>query len=198
MLENFVNISIGDRLRDNSIGYIGGIVRPIKLNIGGKIKTVPGWPKYERDPGQCKPGEVVPMIPNESEGAVMYFEPVSDNYGVRLSAGQMVTSTLRAVYWYDSRRYAEQTKEQVIRNLMFIVNGTVGDLVNLQYKVLQVRTGEILPGGAGLFSQYSYDEAEAQYLMPPFEAVAFNVYIKWILLNGACNSSSSFSRELVC
>lgn len=198
MLQSYFNEVVRSRFTAQEVGLVGGIVRPVKLNIGGKIKTVPGWPKWDKDPIVCKPGEVSPMVPSASQGAVLYFEPVADNYGAKLSCGQMVASTFRLIYWYDSRRYETFPRHYVIRYLMDLAESSPPGLVNNQYKVIAVKAGDILPPTADLFSKYTYDEAETQYLMPPFDVIAFNIHVRWLSLNLSCNASASFSRDLVC
>ena len=53
------------------------------------------------------------------------------------------------------------------------------------------------PRSPELFSKYTYDEAETQYLMLPFEYFAFDFQVSYVLKNG-CAIPNVVTREAIC
>lgn len=165
----------------NFVDRIGGIVIPLTVNknigdgIDGKILPV----ALNSLKGTCNPSRYESYNPDSTKKSVLYFENnghtvLSDNMG-------FITKQLnvRLVAWFNLPKInstltdADDLKDIIISTMPeWIAN--VGNASGIRILL----TGEEVRSPA-IFSAYSYDEAEKQYLIYPFDYFALNYQITY-------------------
>lgn len=128
-----------------------------------------------------KPQPQIDMIPNSRYKSVLYFEDQGISAPTPGRHGFDYISKIRLVCWLNTNLIAGQPNMLMTAQ---ILNDIVGKLCvpnpfNVQpFTRISVKVANIPNQDRGIFSKYDYDDAETQYLMPPFEyfAIDFNVY----------------------
>lgn len=175
------------------IDQLAGIVQPVidqkfvdndeeKNSITNKIvKRMPV--SYDLIGGKDKYlGSERQLVPNESKKSIIYFE----DFGTTVDTGKNVSTrvtaynaNIRLVCWLNKRKlnedkYNELTAFCITEITKRLVKGKAINMLGITRLFLTV--SRIPIQDAQIFSRYNYDEAELQYLRPPFEyfAIDFN------------------------
>lgn len=162
------------------ISLYGGLVRTGTIKEKEKQKF-PISEKYYHN-GKEYNNQII-LTPNNREKGILYFE---DN-GIkaenkRLSGGfDLYKSQLRLICWINKKNIVkDQTKElesllvsEIINSLTPICNENYLNII-----ISDVAINAIPEINEGLFSRYTYNQEETQYLRPPFIyfGIDLNVY----------------------
>jgi hypothetical protein len=131
------------------------------------------------------------LVPDGTKKGILYFEDfgTTPDTGAKVKAGQLaVVSRLRLVCWVnrqkilegDMPKYEEVTANFISEIVARLVKGT-GINSTIGISRLFVTLAGVPIQDANIFSRYNYDEAELQYLRPPYEYFALDLQCKfWV------------------
>lgn len=162
----------------NWVDKIKGVVKPLKVKIkGGEEKIYPIC--LNTDPTLCNSSTYTDLVPDSSKMSIIYFE---DGGTEVIESGCKYTdleSSLRLVCWLNLRKInADFTDALNIK--LNLINTIPADIANTDWvtKIRVMFEGEE-EKSAGIFSEYTYDEAENQYLIYPYDFFALNYRVKY-------------------
>lgn len=129
------------------------------------------------------------LVPDAAKKGILYFEdfgttPDSSN---KVRAGQLALITrVRVVAWVNKQKileggvvkYEEVTAHFIADIVRRLVSGT-GINSTIGISRLFVTLAGVPIQDANIFSRYNYDEAELQYLRPPYEYFAIDLQCKY-------------------
>lgn len=167
----------------NFVDKIGGVVYPFqqkRMGEGGQpvIKTIP---IYGNNPTVCVNEPYIDLVPDDRYKSVVYFEADNENMVTEAThQGQVTTiANLTMIGWFNMPKINASltSAEGMIRAMTSVVLG-VWDITGA-HCVVEV-TG-FRYRDPSIFSEYTYDEAEKQYLIYPFDfgAVEFEVQMTY-------------------
>ena len=181
----------------NNIAFlevIAGIVQPVidvRYNDTSGLKFPKKIPvSYDTSKGRSAfLGMERQLVPDKAYKSILYFE----DFGSTQQAGRANTLTwntkLRLVCWMNKAKIGYDIYSDVTMKCMDeVLNRLVqGKAINQQgITKLFVTAGAIVQQDAQIFSRYNYDEAELQYLRPPYEYFAIDLNCKYEAKRIAC------------
>lgn len=147
-------------------------VKRIPVSIDTNVPGAAAWKERE-------------LVPNSKYRSMLYFEDGGITAGVRSAYGTEHVSKLTLICWLNTKMMAGTSTptSDFIRDLLKIIEKPPYN----SGKYLRIHTlhDAIRPMDAGVFSRYTYDQKEKQYLMPPFEYFAIGLTVKYIV-SAAC------------
>lgn len=160
-------------------GKVAGLVRPITRMMGPagqmKPKTFPVGCDVE-DPLACDEKTFRDLVPSGQYMSIIYFEDRGAMpKRTRPQMGRWYTSKLRLVCWMDTKKIGEvctigsSVQEEV--QAAIEVAGYNSD----QYIGIRHRVSGIAPKSPAIFSQYTYDEVNRQFLHWPFDYFGLDI-----------------------
>ena len=161
----------------NWIDKTAGVVKPLRVKVKGGEEKI--YPIYLNSAMPCDSSTYTDLVPDSSKRSVLYFE---DGGVDVVESGCRYTdmeATLKLVCWVNLKKInttytsAEPIKLDLINNIPARIANT--DWVT---KIRVMFEGEETKS-AGIFSEYTYDEAEAQYLIYPYDFFALNYKIRY-------------------
>ncbi len=220
-----MNKAIAHTIKEALIGlpYIdkyGGLVFPLERKdvlydeVTGNpqpaiVKRLPVTSDYTitRD-GDCNSAEVIDFVPSQEYKGMLYFEDGGIDPIGRKGRFWMYSSKLQLVAWLNTKGLMEDQGDDpptalnmselsiplftVIQGrLEALQNTNAGNLLRMKVRILR-----ILPQSRALFSQYNYDEAATQYLMPPFEFFGLSLAVDFSTLS-AC-APELVQTDVIC
>lgn len=129
------------------------------------------------------------LIPNSSNKSIIYFEDNGISSGLSNAYGKHHISKLTMVCWMNLKRVTGSSTPG--SDFMMLLLKKIESLPFNSGKYLNVIVSHenILPQDSKIFSKYTYDEKEKQYLMSPYEFFAVNLSVKYIV-SSRCNVPS--------
>lgn len=174
------------------LDVVGGVARPQKIRVGDVEKTLPATPDAETANGYTW------LTPDSSKAGIAYFEMLSNSLKDPLSAGRGFSfeCRIRCVVWLNTKRL---TPTGIAPSAMAaVVSKLQGRYNNVPPVVELIVFPECeAPRGPELFSKYTYDEAETQFLMLPFEYFAFDFSICFAMLS-ECQPINIVKTDPLC
>ena len=150
-----------------------GVARLQVENVNKKIKKYPVIPNP--DISTCNAQPYLDMIPSTKDTVLCYFEVINNRIVENKTMTNVYNSTVRLVCWINTKRIEHYREGAVENNILKSISKNDLDLptgLNLSY----IRELFFEPKDANIFAKYSYNEAEQQYLMLPFDF--FSVYFE--------------------
>lgn len=173
------------------LDLVGGIARVQKYMDGKVLKTVPATP----DPDAKR--EYLSLAPHADRAGIAYFETIANRQtgAVSNDRAYLFTTNIRLVAWLNTKRLvpanvAPLAMSQIVSNL----TGKYDDvypLINIRVEPLQE-----VPRSPELFAKYSYNEAESQYLMLPFDYFAFDFQLTFGMAVGCAPVNIGVVKEV--
>lgn len=163
------------------IDTVGGIAREQKMRVGDVVKNLPAFP----DPDNAA-SEYVPLWPDAAKSAITYFEVVNNQKRGDLSGGRafQFEAVLRLVVWFNTSRLNPASAiPQAMAAIVSAVSGRKEDAAPVG-NVIVMPLQEVAKSPA-IFSRWTYDEAETQFLMSPYDYFAFDFLVQFTL-SAAC------------
>ena len=158
-----------------------GIVMPVKIKVGDKDgtttdKTVPG--SYNKNPTTCNPGEIITFTPDTKKKSVVYQEAVSESIQNEWDGFLEITAEIRIVAWLNLKRINKNIKDSILiqKNLIQNIPEQITGISGLQKCDLHFQG---ITRSPEIFSAYTYDEAENQFLIYPFDYFALNYQVDY-------------------
>jgi hypothetical protein len=164
----------------NFADLLGGIVKPITQNVKDRENNVTQkvYPVYmNENKGTCSVGDYLAMTPDSSKMSVMYWEDQGGTNTVDNVRSWNMVYNVRLVAWFNLKRINSALHDSDI--LIPIICNAIPERVEnfVPYTKIQVMlTGQETKSPA-IFGAYTYDEAEKQYLIYPFDYFALNFRI---------------------
>lgn len=159
------------------IDIAGGLVREQKIRVGDVEKTLPAFPDPEDH------AQMILLTPDSGRSVITYFEVMANQNRGDVSGGRghMFSSTVRLVAWFNTQRLAPsgvvpQAMAAMVSALAGYRFADVAPVGNIRVVPLQE-----VPKSPAIFARWTYDEAETQFLMPPFDYFAFDFSVSFTL-----------------
>lgn len=190
MIDQVVGI-IAERIKAGipAISLVAGVAYPQKLAVEGKIKTLPAARNLDAE-GYCL------LTPESHESGILYFEVLSNRGERELSGGRhLYLAQVRCVVWLNTDRITPENPAVVMSHVLSLVAQKHDAAAPIA--LIQVTPGAEVPRSPAIFSRYTYDEAEWQYLMLPFEYFAFDFNVQYAL-NANCPLPNVISTSPSC
>lgn len=176
MIEVAANL-MAERLRQlQFIETVCGIAVPQHFNDNGTAKVFPACPPLQGE-------ENVWLVPESSKSAIAYFEAMSVRQTDILSGnrGGIYDAVLRCVVWLNNDRLVpKQAKSSAASAVVANLHGRYGDFPPISNLRVWV-TGEPLQSPDVIFGKWDYNEAELQYLMPPYTFFAVDFLLSYVV-----------------
>ena len=150
---------------------VGGIVYPLQRKNVDKdgrsiIKTIPIYANID---DECDKSIYVDFVPNDKYMSCIYFESTPERIITEHSYGGQVAAqcTLTVVGWFNMKKInqCKASADSLLRNVIYkIISKKVVDDTDV---VIELNSIDFR--NPSVFSKYSYDEAEKQYLIYPYD-----------------------------
>lgn len=176
---------------------VAGIAQPVidkKFKDGDNARILKKMPVSYDNLGGKDPiiGMERQLVPNANRKSIVYFEDygtATDSSGRFSVKAIPYISNIRLVCWMNKQKlmedkYAEVTAKSIAALVGKLVTGrgiNAPGITRLFFTVTKVPIQD-----ANIFARYSYDEAEMQYLRPPYEYFAIDFTAKYTVVSGAC------------
>lgn len=161
---------------------VGGIATTISQNKPAKdnkiiIKKFPAY--YNENRTTCNASDYIDLVPNSNKRSIIYFE----NNGIKISPinGNIIecVADVRLVCWANLKKINDTFINADTLKLL-VIQAMPSSLSNvLPYSFIRIQlTGEETKN-VSIFSKYTYNEEEKQYLIYPFDYFALNYEISF-------------------
>lgn len=176
----------------NFADLVCGVVTPASQNMRDtEDRTILKiFPIYPNDPVTCRNGDYIACIPDDKYRSIIYFEEISnqlisqDNYCIAMQ------STVRCIGWFNLKKISNTlTSDYFMSQLIQAIPDTIADFDNL-YNIY-LTFDNIENKSPLLFSAYTYNEAEQQYLIFPYDYGALRYTVNYHI--NKCQSPVSLS-----
>jgi hypothetical protein len=193
MIHTIVDDIVTDLKTLSFADRVGGIVYPLQrkhIDKDGRsvVKTIPIYQSTEIG---CDNASYVDFVPNDDYKSCIYFESSAERAITdHTRLGQVATEcTLTVVGWFNLRKINQglTSAEAMFRNIVYKIlqKSVVGDTdVVVELSNIDFRNPAI-------FNRYSYDEAEKQYLIYPYDfgSATFDVQLIYPICDEEPNDS---------
>lgn len=180
MIHDIVNIIKAEISTLSFIDKIGGIVKPLKIKKVLKDSTIEKIIPvcYNTNKTTCNVSDYLDYCPNTTYKSVSYFEVNEIRELDSTTTYTTFEATVRFTCWLNLPLINQTINP--INNIPFEILGVVGKKIsNSSPFVFAQITGENIVKNEDIFSPYTYDEAENQYLMFPFDFFAVDFTIQF-------------------
>lgn len=171
---------LADKLRTMPfLSKVGGIARAQKLKVGAVTKTLPAYPDPTKKAGYYW------LYPESSETGIAYFENLGNEKSGEIAAGRgyQYRAQVRLIVWINSKRLSPPDLGAIQSACVGALQGKHSSPFPGIISILVEPNKEAIQS-AELFSKYTYDESESQFLMLPYEYFGFDFYVTYVLMNG--------------
>lgn len=183
------------------VGLLSGMVqtvtreRPTGETGAMDVQKMPV--SYDTNLSGCD-GKEVAMIPQTRFKSVIYFEDFGVSTTGKVHGLTEYQSALRLICWLNKSKitdtYREITAAAISKIVEIIANKNPRN--SGIFTRLTVNVARIHPQDANLFSKYTYNETDRQYLRPPFEFFGIDLSSKFSI-NSKCVEEISWD-QLAC
>jgi hypothetical protein len=123
------------------------------------------------------------LVPDSSKKGILYFEENGAEKLREYGPGTEYVANVTCVCWYNRELITGGTYDKVqthfIQLLRTAIGGEFQPFNTYPFTRVMVNLQGIAPQDASVFSRYTYDETERQYLMAPYEHFALRLQIKF-------------------
>jgi hypothetical protein len=194
-------------LRDKLVGLpfvdmLGGMVQTVTTEDANQdneaaAKIVKKFPvTYDIASLDCQ-GKETAMVPDSSKKSIIYFEDFGLSVAGRVHGQTMYSSSLRLICWMNKANLVGNAYVNIggrcMATIVDILAGHNPENVGM-FTRMTVNVARIPPQDAGLFGRYTYNEADRQYLRPPFEFFGIDFIINF-QVPSKCLSGINFNLE---
>lgn len=186
-------IQLQNRLSEIAwLDLVAGVARQQKIKVESVEKVLPAMPHPD------KSNEYVLLSPADKYSGIAYFEVVSNQKRFDVSGGRgfSMEAVVRLVVWLNTLRLSPQA---IIPLAMAAVVGKLSGAYTDASPVsgLNVVPLQEVPRSPAIFSKWTYDESEWQYLMLPYDYFAFDFQLNFVL-SSACPPVNIVKTEPQC
>lgn len=122
-------------------------------------------------------GKEVPLIPDSNRKGILYFEDAG-TANIKASArGIDYKSQLVLVCWMNKEKITPSPYDEItLKCITQILSKLITNPINVGYFTrLKIQANQIYQQDKRIFASYTYNEAQNQYLRPPFEFFAIRL-----------------------
>lgn len=149
-----------------------------QMSENGTVNKI--FPIYENTPDECNGGDYLVLIPDEKYRAIIYFEELGNTITSQTNYEIKISSDIRLIGWFNLKNIgASVTSDVLLRLIAQAIPETLADFGDIEN--IQISLTGIPNKSTTLFSQYTYNEAERQYLLFPFDYGALNYTVTYSL-----------------
>lgn len=164
LLQYFTTLNFADR--------VAGICYPVELPVLSENNTtvIKRFPVIEnQNKSQCDGNDYISLIPDDKLKSLIYHELISDRIDEDNDSYQQHTATVRLVAWFNLRNInaALTNCEQLLQLVNNKIPFQIADF-GTAYRITCETTDKRIRDKS-IFSQWSYEESEKQYLIYPFD-----------------------------
>jgi hypothetical protein len=136
---------------------------------------------FNNNKTNCKIFDYIDLIPNDKLKSIIYYEENGTSFIDCDGRWINYSSNIRLVCWVNLKKINQTLMDTSILEALLIKN-LPEYISNLPY-ISKIMIMNIRPvtKDVGIFSRYTYNEAELQYLMYPYDYFAFDMTINWSL-----------------
>lgn len=137
----------------------------------------------------CPTNGLINLTPNSGLTGLMFFEDYGCKKSGRNGRFDLYDSRLRLIVWLNTSKLINSTDDTAldVHSTTTIVHAKISQLLKEMenknyppYGRVRINEDSIVPQGENIFGKYSFDEANTQYLMPPFEHYAVDLTVKFM------------------
>ena len=166
----------------NFADRVAGIALPVSRKIldDGNQTVTKVFPVYKNTPEECEGGDYIILTPDDKFKSVIYFEEISSNIESQTNHEYKLIHDIRSVGWFNLKKINKTVESDTLLRLILqampqsltVIQETALDVFNVQIRLTGIENKS-----PQLFSSYTYDEAETQYLIFPYDygALRFTV-----------------------
>lgn len=162
------------------IDKIGGVVERKKLNVKGVEKVIPVT--FNTDPACNNEGStLIEYVPDQQYKTITYFERLGDFRTINSHKNWYeLEGSVRLICWINWKKVnIEPDYQRLAANIIAAIPRRIA---NTEYlNAIRVQFAGEISRGADLFSNYTYDEKERQYLTHPYDAIGLDFTITFRL-----------------
>ncbi len=155
-----------------------GLIRTNRVKVKQGDTTVEKvFPVYRNTPDGCSNAVEVDAVPNSSYKALSYHELVAPEGTQSMGNGfYEFTMSMRNVWWINSKlaNYDQSNVDQFVLNVIKYFPEKLANFDDLHAIRISIQN---IDYSAAVFGQWSYDEANRQYLTPPFFHFGINYQV---------------------
>lgn len=186
MIEKVINLYVSDLAKLTWLTKVAGIVRPQKIRKGDQVKTVPVALNSSKT--DCTPDDYIYLTPDSAEAAIAYFEEIATRPIQTMPEVDILESTVRLVVWVNLKRFNPPDTTLIASIIHKTMKRTQADQtyinrIHCQFEYKEIKTPSI-------FAAYTYDEAETQYLMYPYDYFSLVYRFKYAIVKSCVPSIS--------
>lgn len=145
-------------------------------------------------------GPIKDLIPDSTKKSITYFEDFGSVFTGTNGGLIGYNSRVRLICWLNralltGNDYTEITAACItglIEKLQGRRFASVGEFIQLNVKPVQIQ-----PQNKALFANYTYDQTQRQYLMPPFEFFGIDLLCSY-KISPKCLDKINFNIEKLC
>ncbi len=170
---------IVEKIKDDYLSAINfndrnfGLVRTHRekqKTTDGQVEKV--YPVYKHTPTSCNSGKEETCIPDSSFMSLSYHEGQSVSVVQGSNGFLSVTAQVRNIWWMNSSKINSTIGvDDLALNIIKSFPVNIANFDNMAMIRVEVTGMDLSPA---IFGQYSYNEANKQYLMPPFYFFSVN------------------------
>jgi hypothetical protein len=175
---------------------VGGIVKAVTFTTrdseGNDVeKTIPATCNYNT--ADCNTPDYEDFTPNTDRKSILYFEDQGISYedvNGRFTEG---SADVRLVLWLNLPALGDDSTCNISSEVVPELFAAIPDRLPNSSPLFNIRvrvTGESIKD-AGIFSNYTYDEKDTQYLMHPYDFLALNLNVRFWLTKACHNDYST-------
>lgn len=174
------------------IDRFGGLVQIAEKEVVGDAKTkVDKFPIADQhiiNGTECSVnGANISFIPDSTLKGISYFEDAGITPGLFRAGLQQFTSRLRLVLWLNPQKFQASVAQNISMQVQSTAFATLLAVRSKNYGGLlgvTVSINKIQPQDSSIFSKYTYNAAQSQYLLLPYQFMAFDLDINFRIKPG--------------
>ena len=139
------------------------------------------------------------LIPSSEQRSIIYFEGSDSSITQFYNDKSKMRSNVRLICWYNSEKYDLIEQSSIAISLLSNILALLPNAKKLSKDILglEITPGTVYDSTARLFSQYSYKEEYAQFLLPPYYAFGIDIQVTY-QLNHSCHAAITPTDSTGC
>lgn len=173
MIEEIINAIAAEIAALPWVTRTGGLARAVRVNDNGATRVLPAAKVVGS--GTDAPGW---MIPESNEGAIVYFEEISNAVASTSSLARIdCISTVRLVLWANLQRIDADVNTAMAKVVSTITerpaDGTICKVIRIGIQGFEPQIQSLV------FGRYAFDERESQQFLYPFDFASILLRIQY-------------------
>lgn len=170
MIRSIIKQILPDIQALNFADLVAGVVTQATQNIMDKGNAVAKkiFPIYENSPTACQNGDYSILTPDEKYKSIIYFEEINSSVVAQTNYEIKMSTDVRLVAWFNLKKINNTVNsDTLLRLIMQAIPEQVAGFNEIEN--IKIKFNGIENKTPTVFSNYTYDEAETQYLLFPYD-----------------------------